>query len=131
MGRTPQSDAVLLADGTEINTGGETTTATIALGAALSGVIDKRGRCFVVVHVPAAITAASLGLKAASAADGTFVPVYDKAGDLFTVTLGTSRAIVLDPQVVSALRHIKLWSQNGSGTDTNQEAARTFNIDLF
>lgn len=131
MGRTAQSDAVLLSDGTEINTGGSATTATIANGAAVSGVIDKRGRVMMAVHVPATITAASLGLKAATASDGTFGSVYDKDGNLYTLSMTASGVLVLDPQVVAALRFVKLWSQDGSGSDTNQGGEREFGVSLL
>lgn len=131
MARTPRSDTMLLSDGTEINLGGSTETATIAASAAVSGIIDKRGRVMMAVHVPATITAASLGLKAATASDGTFGPVYDKDGNLYTLTMTAGAVLVLDPQIVAALRYVKLWSQNGSGVDTNQGGARVFGVSLL
>ena len=82
-----------------------------------------------IVHMPAAWTSASLGFKVASEVTGTFLPLYDEYGSLVQITPSASRAYNL-PEAIFAARYIKLWSQNGSGTNTAQEAARSLIVDL-
>jgi len=127
----PYAAKALLSDDTELETGGATTTAIIANGAAVSGEIDVRGRTFAAVHLPAAWTAAELGLKAATASGGTFGSVYDQDGALYSVEVAANRVVKLDATVLAGLRYIKLWSQDGSGSDANQGAARSIGVDLF
>lgn len=128
-----ESTRGLLSDGTTADFGPETTTATIDISddAALSDVINKIGHASMAVHMPAAWTAASLGLKAAPTEDGTYSPVYDRNGSLVSISVDASRVIVFDMEVVTALRYIKLWSHNGSGTDEDQAEDRTFYVDLY
>jgi len=130
MARVPTGGTLLLADGSEVEYEGETASATIASGAALSGAIDKRGYSMVAVHMPAAWTAASLCLKASPTLAGTYSPVYDKTGAIYRVTAAAAICIVLDPVITAPLRFIKLWSENGAGADTNQADTRTFGVDM-
>ena len=129
MARTPTDGSWLLRDGTEVQTEGEIKTATIANGAAVSGAIDIRGYLWVTIYMPAAWTAAQLGLKGAPTLAGTYGPVYEGTS-LYTEEAAASRTIVLDPQVTAGLAFIKLWSQNGTGTDANQGAERVFAVGL-
>jgi hypothetical protein len=127
MARTPTDGTILRGDGTAMEFEGASTTATIANGEALSGAIDIRGYGWVTVHMPAAWTAAELGLKAATTLAGTYGNVYKEAA-LYTVAVAADRVVVLDPQVTAGLAFIKLWSQNGAGVDANQGAARTLTV---
>lgn len=129
--RSGQTTKVVLSDGSNISMGPETKSATIAENEALSGEIDVRGKISGAVHMPAAWTAASLGLYAAPSSGGTFAPVYDKDGSLYTVSVDASRCIIIDPQILVPLRYIKLWSQDGSGSNVTQGAERSFSVDLY
>ena len=57
----------------------KTVTVTIAANAAVSGVIDMSQFASGTVFMPAAWTAADLGLKVCATADGTFVPLADRS----------------------------------------------------
>ena len=125
-----QSTKVILSDGAEADVGSETESETIANGAAVSGEIDVRGKLVIVVHMPGAWTAASLGIKAAPSSGGTFQAVYDEDGSLVSKTVAASKTYRFKVAEIFGLRYVKLWSQDGSGNDTNQGAARTLNVDL-
>jgi len=110
-----------------------TVTAIIAESAALSGEIDMRQYAGAILHMPAAWTAASIGFQVSATSGGTFTPLYDEYGSLVQIT-GTSvptvdRSYVLPAKLFAGL-YVKLWAQNGSGTDVNQAAARSIAVDL-
>jgi hypothetical protein len=103
---------------------------TIASGAALSGAIDIRPYTMMTVHMPAAWTAASLGFYVSTSKGGTYLPLYDDDGNLLQIdSPAASKAYTL-PAAVAASHFIKLWSQDGSASNTNQAAARTLILDL-
>lgn len=104
------------------------TSATILNGAALSSEINLVGATLCGLIMPAAWDAASIGFKAASASGGTFVPLYNASGILVSVTVSTSRFVILNAADFAAMQFFKLWSQNGAGTDTNQTADRSITI---
>jgi len=103
----------------------ETTTATIANGASLSGVIDLGGRKLVAIVMSGSWTAASLTFQASP--DGvTYYDVYDGA---------TERAVVVAASYYSALaignwigfRYLKIRSGT-TGTPVNQGGARVLTL---
>ena len=51
-------------------------TVTIANGAALADAIDMRRYSFLIVHMPAAWTAASIGFHVSDSLGGTYEPLY-------------------------------------------------------
>ena len=103
---------------------------TIANGAALSNELPMDTYAGGIIYMPAAWTAASIGFKVAHTGGGTYYPLYDHDGTLVQVATPTANnAYELPPEVYGAL-HIKLWSQDGAGADTNQGAARAFHITL-
>lgn len=79
------------------------------------------------LHMPAAWTAASLGFKVSLTKTGTFIPVYDGA-TLVQLTPAVDKAYVVPMDQLQAAAWIRLWSQNGSGTKTDQAAAREIGI---
>lgn len=112
--------------------GGRTTkTATIANGAALSGEIDLEGARVITVHMPAAWTAADLGIKASPTSGGTFNPLYDDEGTLVSASVDADQVITFDRFALplAGVRYIKLWSQN-AGADENQGGARSLTVEL-
>lgn len=104
------------------------TTVTIASGSALSNEIDLGGTTLCGLILPSAWTTAGIGIKAASQAGGTFVPVYNDAGTFVSITAAASTCILLNAADFASVQHIKLWSQNGSSVDVNQAADRIITI---
>lgn len=103
--------------------------ATIASGASLSDAITLGGLRLFGVVMPAAWTAANLTFQASFDGGTTYVDVYDYNGLEVVATASTSRLIVLDPVVFSAIPLLKIRSGT-SGTAVNQGAARTLQIVL-
>jgi len=91
---------------------------TIADGQTDSDVEDLEGETLVGAYLPASEEGTTLSFKAATAADGTFVPVHDTAGDLVEYTVASSRYVPLDPAVFSGIRFLKLvlGAQTGAAT---------------
>lgn len=104
--------------------------AAIASGAALSQAIDFRAFVMAVVHMPAVWTAASIGFYVSPTEDGTFQPLYDKNGSLVQISGPTASKSYVSPAELAGCLWIKLWSQDGSASSTNQAAARSLNVDL-
>ena len=106
---------------------------TIANGEALSGEIDLRDFAAGIVYMPAAWTAADLGVKVAHTSGGTFQPLKD-ASNGYDTTVSIDAVVASAcyhlPEWVFAAQYIKLWSHNGSGTDTHQAAARDIYVML-
>jgi hypothetical protein len=103
---------------------------TIALNGNLSDAIDMRHFTMLIVHMPAAWTAASIGFKVSSSNGGTYQPLYDDDGDLVQIDSPAASATYQANAEVAGAHWLKLWSQNGSGTNTAQAAARTLALDL-
>ena len=83
-----------------------------------------------IVHMPAAWTAASIGFYVCDSYAGTYQKLYDDNGNLVQIDSPSAAGAYAAPAEVAAARWVKLWSQNGSGTDTNQAAARTITVAL-
>ena len=107
-----------------------TVTATIALGAAVSDAIDMQQYAMGTVHMPAAWDAASIGFKVSTTLAGTYLPLYDESGALVQIASPAVDQAYTLPARVAACRFVKLWSQNGAGTDVAQTAARSLPLDL-
>ena len=106
------------------------TTLTIANGANLSDALDFRLFSMLTVLMPAAWTAASIAFKVCSTNGGTYLPLYDDNGNLVQIdSPAVDKAYAAPPAVAGAI-WVKLWSQNGSGTNTNQGAARSLIVDV-
>jgi len=101
---------------------------TIANGAALSDVLCMDGHAGGVVIMPGTWTAASLGFKVCDTSGGTFVPLYDASGGLVQIQSPTASNAYVLPEELYGCRYVKLWSQNGSGTNTNQASARSLTV---
>lgn len=106
---------------------------TIAASEALSEAIDVRQWANGTIFMPAGWTTADLGAKVAPGHDATYVPLAD-----YSNAFGTDVAV--DGPVANraypmpgwwfGVHYLKLWSQNGSGEDVAQTAARTITICL-
>jgi len=101
---------------------------TIANGAALSEAFSMEAFSMGVVHMPAAWTAASIGFKVAATQGGTYLPLYDESASLVQISgPAVDKAYVLPP-AAAAMPWVKLWSQDGSGNNTNQGGDRTITV---
>ena len=108
-------------------------TVEIAAGEAESGVINLTQYASGLVILPAAWTAADLGIKVCGSDGGTFVPLKDMSNAYGTdVSIDGPVASAAYPIPVWAFpaQYVKLWSHNGEGTDTDQEAKRTLTVFL-
>lgn len=107
-----------------------TLTLTIAESAALSGEFEMNGEAGGMVYMPATWTAASIGFQVAHVSGGTYYPLYDHDGTIVEIAGPTvDNAYEIPPEVYGA-RFVKLWSQDGAASGTNQDAARTLVITL-
>ena len=105
-------------------------TATILNGANLSQEVDFREYSMMVIHMPAAWTAAFIGFTVSTTTGGTFLPLYDEDGNLVqTATAAVSTAIAAPPELAGC-RFVKLWSQDGAGANVAQGGDRVMLLDL-
>jgi len=95
-------------------------TATIASGQTKSGVIDLSGVDPCGFFLPAEFDGTTLTFEAAASANGTFYPVYDDSGSLYTLTVDDGRAVGLrNLAPLAGFRFIKLVAGTSqSTTDT-------------
>jgi hypothetical protein len=103
-----------------------TQTLTIASGAALSGELEFSPYDKLIIHMPAAWTAADIGFQVSNGSGGTFLPLYDAAGARVEYTPVVSTA-ALAPAGLAGAYWLKLWSQTG-GVSVNQAAERTIEV---
>lgn len=105
----------------------DTMTATIANAASLSDVQNASGMRPVGLQMPAAWTTAALTFAVSYDKGVTYAPLYDGAGNEYTVQAAASRAIALDPAVFSGVRYFKIRSGT-NGSPVTQGAARAIGI---
>lgn len=108
------------------------TSATIANGASLSGVVDLTGVILAGFFMPAAWTSAAITFQASPDYDDddtvTFADMYNASGTEYTIASANavaSRFIALDPRDFAGVRFLKIRS-GVAGAGVNQGAARTF-----
>jgi len=122
----PTAAGALPSSPTQISAGLTSTTGTIALNASLSGAIAIGNTTPVALIMPAAWTAAGLTLQAS--VDGVaYNDVYDQYGNEVTLTVSTSRHVLLDPSVLVGMTHVKLRSGT-AGVPVVQLAARVLTL---
>lgn len=105
-----------------------TQTVTIASGAAVSDAFDFHLFSMMILLMPAAWTSASVGFKVCPTEDGTYLPLYDADGDIVEVATPSVNCAYDTPAIIPAAHWVKLWSQDGSGNDTNQGAERVVTL---
>lgn len=104
-----------------------TVDVVIPINTALSNAIQIAHTDIVGFYMPAAWDAADIGFQVSD--DGTtFFAVSDSTGALVTIPVAASEFITLPDSFIQGNRHVRLWSQNGSGAGVNQTAARTIKI---
>jgi hypothetical protein len=105
-------------------------TLTIANGANLSDEFDMRDYAGGNLYMPAAWTAASIGIKVSTSPGGTYYPLYDNAGDIIEIDGPAVDKAYQLPRDMFGCTFVKLWSQDGAGANTNQGAERTIVIEI-
>lgn len=106
----------------------KTVPATILAGEAESDVLEITRSVILSLHMPESWTAASIGFKACHTPSGDFYPVYNENDVLVQISGADAQKVYIAPAEAGAPRYIKLWSQNGSGTDTNQATERVIQV---
>lgn len=105
-------------------------TATILNTANLSEEIDFREYTMMVIHMPAAWTAAFIGFHVSTTTGGTFLPLFDEHGNYVQTATAVISTAISAPAELAGCRFVKLWSQDGAGANVAQGAERTLLLDL-
>jgi hypothetical protein len=95
----------------------ESLSATIANAGTDSAEVDLNGTVPVGIVFPAAMTGTSVSFKMATSSGGTFVPVYDDDGALYTVSVVVSIYRALKYQHFIGARYIKVISNGAEGAE--------------
>jgi len=102
-------------------------TQTIAAAAALSDAFCMLGYSEMIIVMPSAWTAASIGFQVCDTLGGTYAPLSDAAGNLLEATVAVDNAYrvttVQGP-------YVKLWSET-AGSGVNQVAEREIDVILI
>jgi hypothetical protein len=103
-----------------------TVDVVIPNGAAIpADAVDLNGWSLVGIYLPASTEGATLGFTVCATETGTYVDLYDFTGTIIAITLGSSRAISLDPSLFVGWRYIKpKTASNQTGDCTVQLAVR-------
>lgn len=94
-------------------------SAVIANGAQSSAAINCSGMTLVGFMMPAAFTGTALTFEVCDTLDGTYLPLYDSANALVSMTVAASRAYVTNPLLFQGVQFLKIKSGSAEG------AART------
>lgn len=101
---------------------------TIASSAALSTAFHFAGGLGLVL-MPAAWTAANIGFKVCDTEGGTYLPLYqDDGSTLVEIASPAADTAYTLPAELAGATWVKLWSQDGAGSDTNQAAERSLTV---
>lgn len=108
-------------------------TLTIASGEAVSDALDMRDYAVGVIFMPDTWTTADIGAKVCATEDGTYVPLKDLSnayGTDVSIDGPVASAAYILPVYCFGAHYLKLWSHDGSGGDTNQDAERSITVIL-
>ena len=92
--------------------------ATIANGQTTSGEIELRDYALAAIVTPAALTSTAITFTVSATKGGTYVPLYDSAGNQVSVTVTTSRAYGItgeEADALAAFNFIKLVGGSAEG----------------
>jgi hypothetical protein len=103
-------------------------TLTIASGTALTEAFDMSIHAGATILMPAAWTAASIGFQISDAENGTYYPLYDDAAAIVEVDGPAVDNAYSLPAELFGCAWVKLWSQDGAASSTNQDAERSIKI---
>lgn len=101
----------------------------IAQNAAISDAKFKgQGYIPLSIEMPSGWDAATISFQGGESATGTFFPLYKDDGNLYSVTVTTSRLYALNPDIVRALSKYSFIKILASANQTT--AARTVKVTL-
>lgn len=81
--------------------------------------IDLIGMTLVGIICPSTFDGTTITFTACDTQGGTYLPVYDKSGNAYTVTTAASRYVILSPADFAGIRFIKpVTGTNQDTTDT-------------
>lgn len=69
--------------------------------------VDLIGMSLVGVFIPSTFDGTAITLTACNTQGGTYLPVYDKAGNAYTITTAASRYVYFNPADFAGIRFIK------------------------
>lgn len=104
------------------------TTVTISNGTSTSDAIDYTMWSMMQVQMPSVWTSASIGFSTSTASDGTFGVLYDDDGTLVQIDSPAANRVYTAPADIAASGYLKLWSQDGSASPTDQGGDRTLRL---
>ncbi len=107
----------------------ELQTTTISSGAFLSNAVNLGGLRLFGLIMPAAWDAAAVTVLASFDGGATWNNIYDAAGNEYTIIVGASRHVILDPTAFAAIPMIKIQSGT-SASPVNQTADRAIQLIL-
>lgn len=97
----------------------EIRSVTIPDGQTVSGAASLEGDTLVGLILDAALDSTSLSFQVSDAVGGTYLALYDDAGNAIAATVAASRAVSLAPAEFSGWRFIKVVGGSAqSGADT-------------
>lgn len=88
--------------------------ATIAASATKSGVVSCGGLTLCGILMPTAFTGTTITFEASNAADGTFSPVYNSAGQV-SYTVAAARFVSINPVDFQGVAFLKIVSGSAEG----------------
>jgi hypothetical protein len=103
--------------------------AVVPSGATLSEPVDIGGSALCAIQTPSALDSATSLTFSVSYDGSTFANLYNDAGSEYSVTVSTSRSVVLNPADFYGVRHIKV-RLGTSGSPTTATATRTLILGL-
>ena len=103
-------------------------TVTIASGAHHSDEFYFAPYTFLSVEMPSAWDSADIGFEVSRTSGGTFVPLYDEHGNVVRIDGPSTDQMHSAPAEVAGQMYVRLWSEDGSGGDTNQTADRELGL---
>ncbi len=123
----PDTLTEMIEDAPDRNT--RVAVATIEATESLSDAVDLADSQLHGIIMPAAWDAANLTFQVSNAIDGTYVNLYDDAGNETTVTAAAGRAIAIDVAALQLApwRYLRVRSGT-SGTAVAQAAERTLTL---
>jgi len=110
----------------------QTVSLTVGSAAAdlgLSGSVDFRSYHTMIVTMPTAWTAASIGFLASDSQTGTYRELYDQAANYVVMKASACRALI-SPSEIAGARYLKLRSDDGSAGSVAQSADRALTLTL-
>lgn len=100
-----------------LTAGWSTAKAIIAASEQDSAAVELGRQRVVALQMPASFTGTAVTFKGCLTADGTFLPVYDDTGTLYSVTVSNSSHIYVDERILWGAPFLKVVSGSTEGAE--------------